>query len=164
MLCFSPITGITQSVSSPVPEPLTCAHHLRMWQERDNEPLSVYRGEARTEEPVCYLTGKFVTLCEDVQAARSRTASFQEKREWESKQPSIRSLKKRKQTAAWQIETLRCFFKWGEGPCLYLCAFAVNGGPLLFAVVLGADSRSSPGWSEVVLQNTHWHFTRITLD
>lgn len=104
MLGFPPISGITQSVSSPVPETVTCAYGLRMLQERDNKPLSVYRGGARTEEPVCYLTGKFVTLCEDVQAARSRTASFQEKERRNGNSPPLgscpqkREEKKRKES------------------------------------------------------------------
>lgn len=97
MLCFSPISAITQSVSSPVPEPVTCAHHLRMWQERDNKPLSVYRGGARTEKPVCYLTGKFVTLCEDVQAAWSRTASFQEKESRKGNSPLLGSCPRKRE-------------------------------------------------------------------
>lgn len=93
---FSPVSEITQSVSSPVPEPVTCAHHLRMWQERDNKPLSVSRGGARTEEPVCYLTGKSVTLCEDVQAARSRTASFEEKDSRKGNSPPLGSCPRKK--------------------------------------------------------------------
>lgn len=47
------------------------------------------RGGARTEEPVCYLTGKSVTLCEDVQAARSRTASFEEKESRKGNSPPL---------------------------------------------------------------------------
>lgn len=93
---FSTISGMTQSVFSPVPEPVTCAHHLRMWHEQDNKPLSVYRGGARTEEPVCYLTGKFVTLCEDVQPGAERLL-FRKRRSRKGNSPPLGSCPRKKE-------------------------------------------------------------------
>lgn len=52
----------------------------------------------------------------------------------------------------------------GERVHLYLCAFAVNGGPLL---LLWSDwvQRASHPWLIIpCVSNIHWHTTRITLD
>lgn len=52
----------------------------------------------------------------------------------------------------------------GERVHLYLCAFAVNGGPLLLLWSDWVQTASHPWLIKPCVSNIHWHTTRITPD
>lgn len=148
-----PLIVRPRAVSSPEPQPDTCALYWVMSCD-SCETASHCRIVGRSVDRgnlFCHFMGKSVELCEDVQAARSRTAPRHER-----KSPTFAELLlDRSKHGAVSLNEER-----GPSLSLRLCS---QWRPTL--ICCGhTDSRSSLGWSWVVFQNKRWHLTHITLD